>query len=109
MRGDRRWQQNATAAETGRRMTGLAGLHDSVSEMDRKYWLALALYAVLALLVWFTMDAGKVPVFGRPVDLRLVPLLVIGALALKTIVARQAEKVRRGADRESEEVGRGQV
>ena len=70
-------------------------------ELDRKFWIALALYGILALLVWFTMDAGKVSVFGRPVDLRLVPLIIIGALALRTVVARQAEKVRRGEEKNS--------
>jgi hypothetical protein len=55
----------------------------------------MALYGVVALLVWFTMDAGKVVVWGRPVELRLVPLIVIGGLALRTVVARQAEKIRR--------------
>jgi hypothetical protein len=53
------------------------------------------LYAVLALLVWFTMGEGKVLVHGRPVELRLVPLIVIGGLALRTVVARQAERIRR--------------
>ncbi len=70
-------------------------------DLERKFWVALALYGCLALLVWFTMDAGKVSVFGRPVDLRLVPLIVIGALALRTVVARQAEKVRRGEEKNS--------
>ena len=67
------------------------------SELDRKFWAAMAMFAGLAALVWFTMDAGSVPVFGRPVDLRLVPLVVIGALALRTILARQAEKIRKGS------------
>jgi len=66
--------------------------------LDRKYWVALALYAVLALLVWFTMGEGKVLVVGRPVELRLVPLVIIGGLALRTVLARQAEKIRRGGD-----------
>ena len=86
-----------------------ADLRSTGSELDRKYWVALALYAVLALLVWFTMGAGKIPVFGRPVDLRLVPLVVIGAVALKTIVARQAERIRRGADSESNDGRREKV
>jgi len=68
------------------------------SDVDRKYWVALALYAVLALLVWFTMGEGKVLVVGRPVELRLVPLVIIGGLALRTVLARQAEKIRRGGD-----------
>lgn len=70
-------------------------------DLDRKFWAALALYGILALLVWFTMDAGKISVFGRPVDLRLVPLIVIGALALRTVMARQAEKVRRSGEKGS--------
>jgi hypothetical protein len=57
--------------------------------------MALGLYAVLGLLVWFTMGEGKVLVHGSPVDLRLVPLIVIGGLALRTVVAHQAEKIRR--------------
>ena len=53
------------------------------------------MFAVLAVLVWFTMGEGTVLVFGRPVELRLVPLIVIGGLALRTVLARQAEKIRR--------------
>ena len=69
--------------------------------LERKFWLALALYAVLAALVWFTMDAGKVMVFGRPVELRLVPLIIIGGLALRTVLARQADRIRRGGEKGS--------
>jgi hypothetical protein len=87
----------------------MAEVSSSGSDTDRKFWVALALYAALALLVWLTMDAGKIPVFGRPVDLRLVPLIVIGAAAVRTVVARQAERIRRGTDQNSSEVGREQV
>jgi len=65
------------------------------SNLDRKFWLALGMFAVLAVLAWFTMGDGSVLVFGRPVELRLVPLVVIGGLALRTVLARQAEKIRR--------------
>jgi hypothetical protein len=67
----------------------------SRADLDRKFWWALALYAVLAALIWFTMDAGKVMVFGRPVELRLVPLIIIGGLALRMVLARQADRIRR--------------
>ena len=56
--------------------------------------MALALFAILAALVWFTMGEGTVLVYGRPVEMRLVPLIVIGGLALRTVLARQAEKIR---------------
>ena len=65
------------------------------ADFDRRFRLALALYAVLGLLVWFTMGEGKVLVHGRLVEMRLVPLIVIGGLALRTVVARQAERIRR--------------
>ena len=68
------------------------------SDLERKYWIALALYAVLALLAWFTMD-GKVMVMGRPLELRLVPLIVIGGLALRTVLALQADKIRRSGEK----------
>ena len=74
------------------------GMHSAGSELDRKYWIALALYGMLALLIWFTMDAGKVMVMGRPVELRLVPLVVIGGLAVRTLLARHADRIRRGGE-----------
>jgi hypothetical protein len=77
------------------------GLHSTGSELDRKFWVAMALYGVLAALAWFTMDAGKVLVWGKPVELRLVPLIIIGGLALRTVLARQAEKIRREASKGS--------
>ncbi|MGA2206943.1 MAG: hypothetical protein ABSG10_09450 [Terracidiphilus sp.] len=65
------------------------------ADLDRKYWAALAVFAVLAVLAWLTMGDGSVLVFGKPVELRLVPLIVIGGLALRTVLARHAEKIRR--------------
>jgi hypothetical protein len=75
--------------------------HRTGSELERKYWVALMLYGALALLVWFTMDAGTVSIEGRPVQLRLLPLLVIGGLALRTVLARHADRIRRGGEKDS--------
>ena len=71
------------------------------ADLDRKFWVALAMFAVLAALVWLTMGEGSVLVFGRPVELRLVPLIVIGGLALRTVLARHAEKIRRAGEKKS--------
>jgi hypothetical protein len=95
MRDDRRLYENAAQ----KRM--IEGLRSSAAEMDRKYWIALALFAILALLVWFTMGEGKVFVLGKPVELRLLPLIVSGGLALRTVLARSAEKIRRGGEKDS--------
>jgi len=84
----------------GSNLDGAAkGLHNAGSDLDRKYWLALGMYAVLAALVWFTMDAGKIDVLGRPVELRLVPLMILGGFALRTVLARQANRIRRGEEK----------
>ena len=74
------------------------------SDLERRFPVALGLYLVLAALVWFTMGEGKVLVMGRLVEMRLVPLIVIGGLALRTVLARQADRIRRsgdGGDRET--------
>ncbi len=72
------------------------------ADLDRKFWAAMAMFAVLAVLVWLTMGDGSVLVFGRPVELRLVPLIVIGGLALRTVLARHAEKIRRQGEKGSQ-------
>ncbi len=66
----------------------------SGADLDRRFWPALALYGVLALLAWFTMGPETVLVEGRPVEMRWIPLLVLGGLALRTTMARHAEKIR---------------
>ena len=79
--------------ESDRAMKGLQGTD---RQLDRRYRVALLLYGVLAVLVWFTMSEGKMLVMGKPVELRLLPLIVIGGMALRTVLARHAEKIRRG-------------
>ena len=59
------------------------------------------MYGVLAVLVWFTMGEGKVLVMGRAVEFRLVPLIVICGLALRTVLARQADRIRRSGEKGS--------
>ena len=68
------------------------------SELDRKFWIALALYGVLAALTWFTLGEGTILIKGKPVELRWFPLIVLGGMILRTVLARQAEKIRRDGD-----------
>ena len=64
------------------------------SSLEKKYRVAMVLYAGLAILSWFTLDA-RIPVGGRLVELKFVPLIIIGGLALRTMVAMRAERIRR--------------
>ncbi|MGB7983877.1 MAG: hypothetical protein WCF54_01815 [Terracidiphilus sp.] len=76
-------------------------LQSAGSDLDRKYWIALALYGILAALSWFTLGEGKILVGNRLVDVRLFPLVVLGGFALKTVLAHHAEKIRRDGERSS--------
>ncbi len=73
-----------------------AALKRSGSDLDKRFPVALLLYAAVAVLVWFTMGAGEVLVMGRPVEIRWIPLIIIGGLALRTVLARSADRIRRG-------------
>ncbi len=70
----------------------------SGSDLEKKYPVALAMYAVLAVLVWFTVGEGSVMVLGRPVQVRVIPILILALFAFRTYVAMQAERIRRGKD-----------
>jgi hypothetical protein len=94
------WRQVTGSLDIAGQKRGPEGLQRSGSDLQRKYWPALALFAALGLLVWFTIGDGSVTVFGRPVEIRLVALLVIGSFALRTVLARQADRIRHGEDKE---------
>jgi hypothetical protein len=68
------------------------------SDLEQKFPVALVLYGILAALAWYTLGEGKVLVGGKPVELRLLPVIIIAGLALRTILARQADKIRRSGD-----------
>jgi hypothetical protein len=73
-------------------------LKSSGSDLERKFPVALLLYGILAALAWYTLGEGKVLVGGKPVELRLLPVIIIAGLALRTVLARQADKIRRSGD-----------
>jgi hypothetical protein len=95
------WQQNAETAAASQKDEGSGALRaslasDPVAKLERNARIALGLYLFLGVLAWFTLD-GTVLVYGRPVELRLVPLVVLGGMAFKTILAVKAEKIRRAS------------
>jgi len=80
--------------------SGRQDLKRSGNDLDRKFRVALVLYAILAALSWFTLD-GKIPIGGRLVELKLIPLVIIGGFALRTVLAMKAEKIRREGSKSS--------
>ena len=65
---------------------------------DRRFYVAMLLYGVLALLVWTTLGYTPIRIEGREVDFRVIPSLVLGLFALRTILFRQAERIRAGKE-----------
>ena len=71
------------------------------AQRDRKFWIAMGMYAVLAVLVWFTLGEGSTVVLGRRIEIRWIPLFVIGTFAFRTYIAREADKIRRSGEDEA--------
>ena len=77
-------------------------------EQRRRFYVALAIYAVLGLLIWMTIDDLPIPVSNLPsvlqnvhITLRQLTLVILGMFVLRTVLHHWAQKAR--ADREDEE------
>ena len=90
------WRQNNLEYVASKRRMENVGSHGR--DLERKYWIALLLYGVLAALAWFTVGEGKIIIFGKPVELRLIPMLILATFALRTVLVRQADKIRHGGE-----------
>ena len=86
-------------------------------EQQKKFYVALAIYAVLALLVWITMDStsfyvpvpvgfshGEVIYSTLKLKLRAVTWMVLGIFALRTWLHWHAENARAERERRQAEV-----
>jgi len=72
--------------------------HSRGATLDRKVWPALLLYGVLAALAWFTIGGGSIRIRGNAVEVRLIPLILLGGFALRTILAWYADRIRRNSE-----------
>jgi hypothetical protein len=59
--------------------------------MSSKLPIALSIYAVIAILAWFTLDA-QINVGTREVPLREVTLAILGLFAVRTLLFWYREK-----------------
>ena len=66
--------------------------------MSKKLLVALAVYAGLAVLAWFTLDAS-ISLGERDVPLRAVTLAILGLFAVRTLLHAQAGTDRGIAER----------
>ena len=73
----------------------------SSAEAERKFRIALGLYGLLAVVIWFTVGEGTVVAFGRPVEIRWIPLFVLATFVFRTYMAREADKIRRRGEEDA--------
>ena len=63
-------------------------------EQARRFRVALVIYAVLATLVWTTMDNTSVPIAGGEVSLRGLTLAILALFAVRTVLHWRAQQIR---------------
>jgi hypothetical protein len=88
------------------------GLREERMELRKRFNVALAVYAVLGLLIWMTIDDIPIPVANLPavlqnvhITLRQVTLLILGMFVLRTVLHHWAEQARaQREDKESSEL-----
>ena len=66
----------------------------------KRFYVALAIYAVLGLLIWVTMEDVPLPVGNGHVGIRSLTLIVLAVVAVRTVLHFRAEKIRDEQDEE---------
>ena len=66
--------------------------------MSKKLLAALAMYAGIAVLAWFTLDAN-VSLGDHEVPLRAITLTLLGLFAVRTLLHAQRERIQQGRGR----------
>jgi heme A synthase len=66
----------------------------------KRLYVAVAIYAVLGLLIWLTMEDVPLPVGSGHIGIRSLTLIVLAVFALRTVLHFRAEKIRGEHDEE---------
>ncbi len=66
----------------------------------KRFYVALAIYAVLGLLIWATMEDVPLPVGNGHLGIRSLTLIVLALFAVRTVLHFRAERIREEQDEE---------
>ena len=66
----------------------------------KRFYVALAIYAVLAVLIWVTMEDVPLPVGNGKVGIRFLALIVLAVFAIRTVLHWRADQIRDEQDEE---------
>jgi hypothetical protein len=69
-------------------------------DQQKKFLVAIGLYAGLALLAWFVMDGSSVPIGSGQISIRALTFSLLAFFAARTILHWNAERIR--AQKESQ-------
>ena len=69
-------------------------------QMRKRFYVALAIYAVLGLVIWATMEDVPLPVGNGRLGIRSLTLIVLALFAVRTVLHFRAERIREDRDRE---------
>ncbi|HEY2232068.1 MAG TPA: hypothetical protein VGK01_01205 [Candidatus Angelobacter sp.] len=69
-------------------------------QMRKRFYVALAIYAVLGLVIWATMEDVTLPVGNGRLGIRSLTLIVLALFAVRTVLHFRAERIREERDRE---------
>ena len=66
----------------------------------KRFYVALAIYALLAVLISVTMEDVPLPVGNGQIGIRSLTLIVLAVFALRTVLHFRAERIREERDEE---------
>jgi hypothetical protein len=66
----------------------------------KRFYVALAIYAVLGLLIWVTMEDVPLPVGNGQLGIRSLTLIVLAVFAVRTVLHWRADEIRDEQDEE---------
>ena len=66
----------------------------------KRFYVAMAIYAALALLIWATMVDVPIPVGNGHIGIRSLTLLVLALFVVRTLLHWRAEQIRGEQDEE---------
>ena len=66
----------------------------------KRFYVALAIYAILGLVIWATMEDVPLPVGNGRLGIRSLTLIVLALFAVRTVLHFRAERIREERDEE---------
>ena len=70
----------------------------------KRFYVALAIYAVLAVLIWVTMEDVPLAVGNGQIGIRSLTLIVLAVFAVRAVLHFRADQIRDEQDEDEEEV-----